>query len=140
MPVLMPVTEPVASPTVALLVLPLIHVPPDDVLLSVVFEPTQTDTSPVIAGGAEFTVTIVVRAHELEIVYVIIVVPVVTGDTTPDDEIVATPGVLLVHVPPEGEDESVVLPAGHKANDPVMTAGILLTVISAVTRHPVGRV
>ncbi len=140
MPVLMPVTEPVASPTVALLVLPLIHVPPDDVLLSVVFEPTQTDTSPVIAGGAEFTVTIVVRAHELEIVYVIIVVPVVTGDTTPDDEIVATPGVLLVHVPPEGEDESVVLPAVHRANDPLITAGMLFTVTSAVTRQPVERV
>lgn len=140
MPVLIPVTEPVARPTVALLVLPLIHVPPDEVLTSVVFDPTHTELSPVIAGGAELTVTIAVRVHELEIVYVTIVVPTVTGVITPEDEIVATPGVLLVHVPPEGEDDNVVLPAGQSAKAPLITAGILFTVIAAVERQPVERV
>lgn len=134
---LTPVTDPVARPTVAFVVLPLIQVPPDDVLDSVASEPTHTTCSPVMAGGAEFTVTTAVRAHELDNVYVIVVVPVATGDIDPAVEIVATPCVLLDHVPPVGEDERVVVPAGHSARIPLIAAGILFTVTSAVALHPV---
>ncbi len=105
--------------------------------MSVVFEPTQTVPSPVIAGGAEVTVTTVVRVQEVGSVYVITVVPIETGDTTPDDDIVATAGVLPDQVPPVGEEERVVVPAGHKARSPITVVGILFTVTSVVTRHPV---
>lgn len=139
-PVLIPDTRPVAKPTVALAVLPLIHVPPDDVLDNVVPDPTHTVPSPVIAGGTEFTVTIAVRAQELDNVYVIVVVPVATGETTPADDMVATPGVLPDHVPPVGAEDRVVVPAGHSASVPLIAAGMLLTVTSAVTLHPVDSV
>jgi hypothetical protein len=127
----------VASPTVAFAVVPLIHVPPVDQLLSGVLAPTHTVPSPEIAGGAEVTVTTVVRVQEVGSVYVITVVPIETGDTTPDDEIVATAGVLPDHVPPVGEEERVVVPAGHSARIPLIAAGILFTVTSAVALHPV---
>ncbi len=139
-PVPIPVTSPVASPIVALLVFPLIHVPPEAALVSVVFEPTQTVPSPVIAGGAGVTVTTVVRMHELETVYVIVVVPIETGVTTPVDEIVATEGVPADHVPPVGVEERVMVPAGHRANVPLIVAGKLFTVTSAVDLHPVDSV
>ncbi len=139
-PLLIPVTVPVASPTVAFVVFPLIHVPPDEVFESAAPEPTHTVSSPVIAGGAAVMVTIVVRTHELDNVYVIVVVPVVTGDTTPADEMLATVGVLLDHEPPIGVEERVVEPAGHNGNVPLIIAGRLLTVTSAVDLQPVARV
>ena len=49
--------------TVAILVLPLVHVPPDVVLLNAVVKPSHTTGVPVIAGGAGFTVTVVVTEH-----------------------------------------------------------------------------
>ena len=47
-----PVTTPVAKPTVASLVLALLHVPPSNMSLNVMVEPAQTLFVPFIAGGA----------------------------------------------------------------------------------------
>ena len=49
-------TTPEALPIVATDVVPLLHVPPEVVLLNVVLPPTQADNTPVIAEGAELTV------------------------------------------------------------------------------------
>ena len=56
-------TAPVPDATVASPVLLLVHVPPPDVLLSVVVTPTQTVDAPVIAAGNGLTVTGVVMKH-----------------------------------------------------------------------------
>lgn len=52
----MPFTIPVAEPTVAIEVLPLVHVPPLVVLLSVAVWPTHKPMLPVMPAGAGFTV------------------------------------------------------------------------------------
>lgn len=57
--------------------------------------------------------------------------PVPTPVTTPDELTVATVGVPLVHEPPEGQPESVIMLPVHTLVGPVMTlAG--LTVNGAV--------
>lgn len=56
----MPVTTPVVEPTVAMAVLPEVHVPPGAVLLSVIVMPAHTLVLPVMPGGAGVTVTIAV--------------------------------------------------------------------------------
>lgn len=58
-----PVTMPVELPTVAVLVLLLLHVPPAGVLPSVVVTPTQVLAVPVMVVGRAFTVTVADRAH-----------------------------------------------------------------------------
>ena len=57
-----PVTTPVPD-TVATPVLPLDHVPPGDESPNVVVDPTQTDSEPVMAGGAASTVKVAVVVH-----------------------------------------------------------------------------
>jgi hypothetical protein len=52
-----PVTIPVDEPTVATPVVPLVHVPPEGVELSVVVSVAHTEAVPVILVGTGFTVT-----------------------------------------------------------------------------------
>jgi hypothetical protein len=60
----MPVTIPVADPTVATAVLLLLHVPPPLAgSVSVEIRPTQTLVFPVIVVGGALTVTMVVALH-----------------------------------------------------------------------------
>jgi hypothetical protein len=56
----MPVTTPEVASTVPAAALLLLHVPPVDVLLSVVVAPTETVAVPVLAGRPAFTVTFVI--------------------------------------------------------------------------------
>ena len=53
----MPDTMPLAEPTVATEVLVLLHVPPVELLLSVVAAPVQTNGVPEIAAGDGLTLT-----------------------------------------------------------------------------------
>jgi len=62
-PGLTPVITPVVIPTVAIPVLPLLHVPPIVALLKVVVCPTQTTGLPELVASAAFTVTTAVRAQ-----------------------------------------------------------------------------
>ena len=55
-----PPTTPVAAPTVAMPVLPLLHTPPPVASLSVVVCPTHTFIVPVMAAGAAIIVTVAV--------------------------------------------------------------------------------
>lgn len=47
---------------------------------------------------------------------------------------------MVLHVPPPVALDNVVVDPTHTFNVPVMAAGNVLTVISKVTRHPVGKV
>jgi len=62
MPDATPVTMPVPEPTVAVVVLPLLQVPPPG-SLNAVIAPTQTVVDPVIPPGNGLTVTVVVALH-----------------------------------------------------------------------------
>ena len=57
MPVDTPVTKPVADPTTATAVLPLTHVPPAALLVSVVLTPVHKLSAPEVMPGAGFTDT-----------------------------------------------------------------------------------
>jgi hypothetical protein len=59
-PVVIPVTIPVLAPIVATPGVPLVHVPPVAVLVSVDVPPAQILSVPAITSGVVFTVTIAV--------------------------------------------------------------------------------
>jgi hypothetical protein len=104
-PAAIPVTMPVDAPTVPAAVALLDHAPPDTLLLSVTVDAAQTAEVPVIvpATGDALTVITAFALQPEAVVYVIVVVPVARPLTIPEDvPMVATVGVLLVHVPPEG--------------------------------------
>jgi hypothetical protein len=94
------VTTPVVPSTVAIEVLPDVHVPPTVVLDSVAVEPAQATAVPEIAAGAVTTVTVAVRVQPVLVtVYVSAEVPADTPDTIPFTEpTVATDVVPLAHV------------------------------------------
>lgn len=124
-PAPMPVTIPDEAPTVATAVVPLTHVPPGDALLSVVVDPAQTDSVPVIAGGAGLTVTTVVRTHPGVLVYEIVAVPAATPVSMPVvSPMVAMPGAAEAHVPPVVGSESVLVPPTQTTVVPVMGGGV----------------
>lgn len=59
-PAVVPDTMPLAEPTVATAVVPLIHVPPEVALESVVADPAHMLIVPVSGAGTAFTVTVCV--------------------------------------------------------------------------------
>jgi hypothetical protein len=68
-----------------------------------------------------------------------VVVPAPTGVTAPvPDTIVATEGILLLHVPPGVVQLIVSVPDRHIADVPVIAAGSVFTVIVLVEMHPDG--
>jgi len=74
-------------------------------------------------------------------VYVIVVVEGETGNTVPLEEpIVATPGALLVHVPPPVASVSAPVDPIHTFVDPDIAGGVAFTVIVVVIKHPVPNV
>jgi hypothetical protein len=64
------------------------------------------------------------------------VVPVATPVTMPVDPIIATPVVVLVHVPPAGVGVSAIVALTHSAVGPVIV-GIGFIVTIAVLMQPV---
>jgi hypothetical protein len=58
-PAATPVTTPVPEPTVATVVVPLLHLPPKVVSLNVVVNPTQTCDVPVMGPGPAKIVTLI---------------------------------------------------------------------------------
>ena len=64
-------------------------------------------------------------------------VPAVTPETMPEPEpTVATPALLLVQVPPEGDEFKVVVAPVHTDIVPVMVDGVVLTVRAAIATQP----
>ena len=126
-------TRPVREPTVATLVVPEVHVPPPPSVNAVV-PPTHTFNEPVIAAGGALTVTGIVEKQPSLSVYDIVVVPVPTPVTEPEDEpIVAAAVLLLAHVPPPGEHVSELEAPTHEIDDPLIAPGAIFTVIALNT-------
>jgi hypothetical protein len=66
-----------------------------------------------------------------------VAVPAATPVTMPDVPIVATPVLLLDHVPPLVVDDRVVVAPTHTEAAPVIAAGSALIVIDVVVLQPV---
>jgi hypothetical protein len=113
-----PVTTPVAEPTVARVVLPLIQVPPLVASDSVITLPTHTVLLPVTEVGGAFTVTTLVTVP-VPVMYEMVATPAATPFTTPlVAPTVATAVLLLVQLPPEVESVSVAVEPTHIADGP----------------------
>ena len=71
-------------------------------------------------------------------VYVMVVVPSEMPVTTPEDEIVPTAGVLLLHTPPDDVVPRLVVEPGHTVRKPLIASGIGLTetIFVAVREQP----
>lgn len=133
-----PVTTPLDAPTVASVGLLVLHVPPPVASLSDVVNAWQTVAVPVMDDGLGFTVkTVVDVAHPFPRLYVIVAVPLVTGQVTPVDEpTVATDVAELVKVPPAGVALSVVQVPMQVLPGPVMAPATGFTVTTAVALPP----
>jgi hypothetical protein len=130
-PAVTPVTIPEAAPIVAMLVLPLSHVPPAEASVSVVVRPIHTVAVPPMDAGNGLTVTIVVVVQPLVNVKVMAAVPAVSPETTPvDAPTVATRTFPLVHVP-GNELLNVVVEPTHTEAIPVGD-GVAFTVTGVV--------
>lgn len=133
-----PETTPVVMPAVAMAVLLLLHMPPEGASLSEINEPAQTDDAPEIAPGNGSTVIKKVATQPVGSVYLIVVTPVDTPVTIPlPDPIVATPVLLLDHVPPGEPSVSVKGNPVHAIGEPEMASGSGLTVTVIMAKQPV---
>lgn len=139
MPKDIPVTTPVLL-TVAMDVAPLLHTPPEVVLLSGVVPPAHTIAVPVIAPatGNGLIVTITVAIHPAGNVYVIDVVPAVLPVTMPVVPMEALP-LLLLHPPPVVTSVNIVVAPWHTTGIPLIADGNELTVTTVVVIQLVGR-
>ena|ERR1043165_2853550 len=95
-----PVTMPEPEPTIAIVPLLLIHVPPEVLPVSVVVRPAQTVLVPDMEDGVTFTEKATVREQPPDIVYIMVVVPRATPDTRPLADTGAMELLPLLHVPP----------------------------------------
>ena len=67
--------------------------------------------------------------------------PALIPVTTPlEATTVASPVLLLVQLPPVGVADKLVVPPAQITADPVIAAGVLLTVTPVVVVQPVGKV
>jgi len=133
-----PVTTPEDEPTVATAGVLLLHVPPGVVWLSADVMPGQSTVTPLIAPGVGLTVSTASRKHSAGgILYVILVVPTEMPVKVPGGAMVANPPGVIVHVPPAGEEEMVVVFPTHVTSSPVRGAGSGLIVMVLVIEQPV---
>jgi hypothetical protein len=136
-PAFTPVTTP-PVPTVAIVKLPLLHVPPAGAELKDVVAPSHTAKVPVISDGNGSTVITAVALHPDVVVYVTVAVPAATPVIIP----VAEPMVNIVagaelHVPPEVVSDKVPVDPAHILIIPEIDAGSGLTVTVATLKQPV---
>jgi hypothetical protein len=125
------VTTPDAEPTVAIVVLPELQVPPVVALLNVVVAPEQIVDAPEMLPGTPMTVTVVVGAVPQPFEYVITAVPGVPPVTEPVSEpMVAIDVLLLLHVPPVIPSLNVRVAVVHTFERPLIGPGLFKTVTS----------
>ena len=136
----MPFTTPVEELTVAIVALPLLHVPPVAAFAIAVVCPIQTVDTPEFAGKLGLTVTIVVLKQPFPDVYVITAVPTPTPVITPVPVIVATDVLPLLQLQPGVAVESVVEVPRQITTVPEIAAGSGFTVTACTLRHPLGNV
>ena len=135
-PVLIPATTPDRVFTKATAGFVDDQAPPDTELVSVVFDPGQTDPDPPIAGGNPITDTDTVLKQPAPRSYVITATPAEMPVIKP---VVLTESLvvsLLDQEPPPTGWVSVPTAPTHKLDGPAIAANALLTVICRVTTHP----
>jgi hypothetical protein len=134
-----PKTNPEVSPTVAVAVLELLHVPPPVVAsVNCVVPPVQTTAEPAIAAGSGFTVKTAVIGQPGGTIYEMRDVPSVRPVTVPvAGSIVATAVLVLLHVPPVAASVNVVLAPTHNDREPPIAGGVATTVTVVVVEQPV---
>jgi hypothetical protein len=107
----------------------LLQVPPLTAWLSEVVVPGQADKVPVMADGVAATVTTAVATQPTPIEYVMVAVPMDMPVTIPvEDPMVATPGALLLQLPPAVASARVVVEPTQVFSVPVIGAGVATTV------------
>jgi hypothetical protein len=107
------------------------------VFTNTVEAPTHRLVVPVVVEGAAFTVRFLLALHPVGSVYEIVVMPMATPLITPVEEpTVATAVLLLLHVPPDDAEVSVVVLPTHVTAVPVIDAGKGSTVTTVVVEHP----
>jgi len=144
-PGLIPVTTPVAEPTVATALLELVQVPPAGVAVKVVVLPVQMDApgtpvAPTVITGVGFTVTSIVTKQPVARLYVIVATPGEIPSTTPVPDTVAVPGAPDDHVPPDGLLVRFIVLPTQTVLGPDIAAGVAFTVIIIVDEQPVDNV
>lgn len=120
--------------------------PPEGEPDSVMVNPAQTVLGPVMEGSG-FTVSVAVVKQPPPSEYVIVVVPADMPVTMPEDEpMVATDGLLLLHVPPGVALVMVMVPSTHTWHIDVpddahdIGAGAVIIFTDTALKQPVGRV
>ena len=113
-----------------------LQVPPAGVLFSVVHDPIQIPSVPVIAPGVGVTVTTVLDVQPLAGAYIIVVVPGVRPVTIPEPDTVATAILELLQPPPNGVLVSVIVLPAHTVVGPPIAPAAVLTVTTAVVIQP----
>jgi hypothetical protein len=131
LPGVTPVSRPVVKPIDAMPGILLVHVPPPATSDSVTDKPVHTMGVPLM-GSNGLTVNTSVTGVQLELVYIIVVVPPLMPLTTPPAVIVATPGMLLLQAPPATRSLSVTVKPWHTWGVPRIADGAGLTVTGVV--------
>ena len=140
LPWLTPVTVPNIS-TEAIPELEEDHVPPVVVLANGVVRFLQTEPAPVRAAGRPLTVAVTVRAHPVDNVYEMVVLPWAAPKSMPvAGSMLAMKGAVLVHVPPAVKSERGADASSHTTGLPLITAGLGFTSIDIERLQPVDKV
>lgn len=112
----------------------MLHTPPGTALDSAVVDPIHTFVVPVTGGRPTVTVRVVKQPAATK--YVIVAVPLATPVTTPELFTVATPVLLLLHVPPLTECDKLVVEPIHKLEVPEMPASTSTDTTTVVYAEP----
>ena len=133
-PVPVAVVKPEPATTVATAVLSLLQVPPVVPSDMIATWPTHIDVVPEIATGDGLTVTTVEAVQLAGVVYIMVEVPGVMPDNSPElNPIVAMPVEPEVQVPPVTASDSVMERPAHTVAGAPLIGSIGLTVTTTLT-------
>lgn len=135
-PAVPPVTNPVVDPTVAMAVLPELHLPPSVVSISVIDEPEHTVWLPMMPDTGLIMIVVMAAQPELR-VYEINTVPEPKAVTAPDVPPTTAMYLLpLAHTPPGVPLLNVIVLPTHTVAGPVIAVGDGTTVTVVLAVHP----
>ena len=121
----------------------MLHIPPVVASVSVVVPLGQSDNVPLIAPGDALTVIVSVTAQAVDGVYVMVAVAATSDPVTtpvaktvaPVEPMVATPVLLLVHIPPVVASLRLSVAPWHTEAAPLIALVAALTVTIAVVEQ-----
>ena len=128
------VVKPEPAAIVATPILPLVQLPPAEASDKIATWPRHIEVVPDIAAGDGLTVTTVEAVQLAGVVYIIVEVPGVMPDTTPElSPINAIPGEPEAQVPPGTASERVIVRPVHTEAGVPFIGSIGLTVTTTLT-------